>query len=49
MAAAARNGALYFELAPTYGFFFTDEATGEKKKFLQNRGIAALLELLLRQ
>ncbi len=23
--AAARNGALYFELAPTYGFFFTDE------------------------
>ena len=30
-------------------FFFTDEATGEKKKFLQNRGIAALLELMLRQ
>ncbi len=25
MPAAARNGALYFELAPAYGFFFTDE------------------------
>jgi len=30
-------------------FFFTDEATGETKKFLQNRGIAALLERGLRQ
>ncbi|MBL4846410.1 MAG: type IIA DNA topoisomerase subunit B [Planctomycetes bacterium] len=29
-------------------FFFTDEGTGETKKFLQNRGIAALLERQLK-